>query len=105
MKRSSTEGSFANEDWFEAAWPKAGLAGSSLAAPNAGLPAGLNGFELAEGAELAPGALNAELIGSVFVAAEGVAAGLGKLTEEFPKVLPPNPDEPAFDEGAEEGLG
>ena len=58
--------------------PNEGLTGSSLAAPKDALPVGLNGLESA-GLELAPGALNALLIGSVFVAAEGVAAGLGKV--------------------------
>ena len=69
------------------------------------------------GSEAAPalGALNAELIGSVLVAAEGAAAGLGKLTEEFPNVLPPKPDDPVepvgadgletLEEGVAEGLG
>ena len=77
-----------------------------------GLPEDLKGF----GSEAAAlGALNAELIGSVFVAAEGAAAGLGKLTEEFPNVLPPNPEDPVepvgadglemLEEGVAEGLG
>ena len=63
-----------------------------------GLPEDLKGF----GSEAAAlGALNAELIGSVFVAAEGAAAGLGKLTEEFPNVLPPNPEDPVEPVGAD----
>ena len=68
----------------------------------------MNGFVLA-GAELAPGALNALLIGSVFVAAEGAAEGLGKVVAEAgclkkppDDVSPEDLDKPP--EGAAEGL-
>ena len=72
----------------------------------------MNGFELA-GAELAPGALNALLIGSVFVAAAGVAAGLGKVVAVFdclkkpPEVSSEDLDKPpeGAAEGVAEGLG
>ena len=67
-----------------------------------GFPEVLKG--LGSEATLATGALNAELMGSVFVAAEGAAAGLGKFTEEFPNVLPPNPEDPVEPVGAPVGL-
>ena len=67
-----------------------------------GFPEDLKG--LGSEAALATGALNAELMGSVFVAAEGAAAGLGKFTEEFPNVLPPNPEDPVEPVGAPVGL-
>ena len=63
--------------------------------------------------ELAPGALNALLIGSVFVAAAGVAAGLGKVVAAVDCLKKPpdesseEPDKPPEGavEGAAEGLG
>ena len=92
--------------------PNEGLTGSSLAAPKDALPVGLNGLESA-GLELAPGALNALLIGSVFVAAEGVAAGLGKVVAAVdclknpPDVSSEDLDKPAegVAAGAAVGLG
>ena len=87
---------------------KEGFAGSSLAAPNDGFADDLKGF-VSAGAELAPGALNALLIGSVFVAAAGVAAGLGKVVaaddclKKPPEVSSEDCDKPP--EGAAEGLG
>lgn len=106
MKRSSTEGSFAKAEEFAAA-PNEGLAGSSFAAPKEALEDDLNGFVFA-GAELAPGALNALLIGSVFVVAAGVAEGLGKVVaavdclKKPPDVSSEDLDKPP--EGAVEGL-
>ena len=68
-------GSFAKAEGAAAGLPNEGFAGSSLGCPKVGLPEDLKGF----GSEAAAlGALNAELIGSVFVAAEGAAAHITK---------------------------
>ena len=78
-----------------------------MAAPKEALADDLNGF-VSAGAELAPGALNALLIGSVFVAAAGAAEGLGKVVAAVDCLKNP-PDEFSEDldkppEGAAEGL-
>ena len=89
MKRSSTEGSLTAAE-------KEGFSGSALGAGADWLD--LNGFELLEAG--APTDLNALLIGSVLVAAAGVAAGLGNVTAEFEDGLrkPVDSESPSFSE-------
>ena len=75
---------------------KEGFSGSALGAGADWLD--LNGFELLEAG--APTDLNALLIGSVLVAAAGVAAGLGNVTAEFEDGLrkPVDSESPSFSE-------
>ena len=89
MKRSSTEGSLTAAE-------KEGFSGSALGAGAGWLD--LNTFELPDAG--APTDLNALLIGSVLVAAAGVAAGLGNVTAELEDGLrkPVDSEFPSFSE-------
>ena len=89
MKRSSTEGSLTAAE-------KEGFSGSALGAGAGWLD--LNALELPDAG--APTDLNALLIGSVLVAAAGVAAGLGNVTAELEDGLrkPVDSEFPSFSE-------